>query len=454
MENLLHWLDKHPPLATSIGFIALLLVAGAVFGISRRLVLPIVGDLTRRSPSSWGRVLFELRFFHRVSWALPWLLLHQLTPYVPHLSEGSISLLRRIAVAGLVVVFLRAVGALFSTINAIYERHPSARSRPIKGVLQGIVIAAWTVGVVLIVATVLDKSPLLLLSGLGAMTAVLLLVFRDTLLSLVAGIQLTTNDLVRVGDWIQMPQFAADGDVIDIGLHAVKVQNWDKTITVIPTHRFLEHSFKNWRGMTESGGRRIKRAFHIDMTTIRFIGPEDIDHFGRFALLQDYIAQKKQELEVWNQAHQEKDPNIVPHARLLTNVGTLRAWILQLPAPAPEAAPGPDPAGTPTRADAGGAPDRDLRVLQRHALGGLRARPGGHLRPCPGDGPALRAARVPEPEQLRSRGARTERIRLRGPGERGPERGRAHCSGSRRSRPPQARSSRRRFSFSHASAAA
>ncbi|MGA9523224.1 MAG: mechanosensitive ion channel family protein [Myxococcaceae bacterium] len=328
MENLLHWLDQHPPLATSVGLIGLLLVAGIVFGIARRLVLPAMGDLTRRSPSSWGGLLFELKFFHRLSWAIPWLLLHQLTPYVPHLSEGTLSLLRRISVAGLVIVFLRAVGSLFSMINAIYVRYPSARSRPIKGFLQGILIAAWTAGVVLIVATVLDKSPLLLLSGLGAMTAVLLLVFRDTLLSLVAGIQLTTNDLVRVGDWIEMPQFGADGDVVDIGLHAVKVQNWDKTITVIPTHRFLEHSFKNWRGMTESGGRRIKRAFHIDMTSVRFIGSEEIDHFGRFALLQDYIARKKQELEVWNREHQEKDPNIVPHARLLTNVGTLRAWIV------------------------------------------------------------------------------------------------------------------------------
>ncbi len=328
VENALHWLDQHPPLATSLGVIAILLLAGLVLAVARRLVLPIFAELTRRSTGNWDDVLFQQKFFHRVTWALPWLTIHQLAPLVPHLAEGAVTFLRRLSICALVIVCVRALGALASTINEIYVRYPTARFRPIKGYLQGMVIAAWVVGVVVIIATLLNRSPLLILSGLGALTAVLLLVFRDTLLSFVAGIQLTTNDLVRVGDWIEMPQFAADGDVVDISLHAVKVQNWDKTITVIPTHRFLEHSFKNWRGMQESGGRRIKRAFHVDMTSIRFIPPEEIERFGRFSLLQDYIAQKKQELELYNYEHEEADPNVFAHSRRLTNVGTLRAWIM------------------------------------------------------------------------------------------------------------------------------
>jgi miniconductance mechanosensitive channel len=163
------------------------------------------------------------------------------------------------------------------------------------------------------------------------MTAVLLLVFRDTLLSLVAGIQITTNDLLRPGDWIEMPQFQADGDVIDIALNSVTVQNWDRTLSVIPTHKFLEHSFKNWRGMSESGGRRIKRAFHVDQTTIRFLTDDEVEAFGRWELLGDYIAGKTGELRAHNESRSEArgtGGNVVPHQRRLTNIGTLRAYVI------------------------------------------------------------------------------------------------------------------------------
>src|SRR5690606_1256570 len=160
----------------------------------------------------------------------------------------------------------------------------------------------------------------------GAMTAVLLLIFRDTILSLVAGFQLTTNNFIRVGDWIEMPQFGADGDVIDIALHAVRVQNWDKTITVIPTHKFLEHSFKNWRGMSESGGRRIKRSVQVDMSTIRFLNEDEIEKFSKFVLLRDYIAGKVQELKEHNRQY-DGDPEAIVNSRRLTNVGTFRAYL-------------------------------------------------------------------------------------------------------------------------------
>jgi miniconductance mechanosensitive channel len=159
------------------------------------------------------------------------------------------------------------------------------------------------------------------------MAAVLMLVFRDTILGLVASLQLTGNDMVHVGDWIEMPEYGADGDVIDVALHTVKVQNWDKTITTIPTHKLIETSFKNWRGMSRSGGRRIKRAIHFDMSSIRFLEEDEIERFGRFTLLKDYVAAKREELERYN-AEPGRDASLNADIRRLTNIGTLRAYIL------------------------------------------------------------------------------------------------------------------------------
>jgi len=181
---------------------------------------------------------------------------------------------------------------------------------------------------VVIVAFMLDKSPLIFLSGIGAMTAVLLLAFKDTILSLVASVQLTSNDTIRVGDWIEMPDFNADGDVVDVALHTVSIQNWDKTITTIPTYKFIAGSFKNWRAMGEAGGRRIKRSLLLDMSSIRFLTPEEIDRFGAFALLKEYIANKRSEVSAFN-AEAGRDSRINADIRRLTNVGTFRAYIYQ-----------------------------------------------------------------------------------------------------------------------------
>jgi miniconductance mechanosensitive channel len=173
----------------------------------------------------------------------------------------------------------------------------------------------------------MDKSPWVFLSGLGAMAAVLLLVFRDTILGLVASLQLTGNDMVHVGDWIEMPQYGADGDVIDVALHTVKVQNWDKTITTVPTHKLIAESFKNWRGMSASGGRRIKRALYVDKNSIRFLTDAELERFKQFALLKGYIATKEQELAEYN-AGLDYVTDAGVNQRRLTNVGTFRAYIV------------------------------------------------------------------------------------------------------------------------------
>jgi miniconductance mechanosensitive channel len=245
--------------------------------------------------------------------------------FVPGLPEGVVQLMRNVAMGYMVLVLTLALTAMLSAANTIYSASPLAQDRPLKGFVQLVQIVVWIFGGVMIIAAVLDRSPLLLLSGFGAMTAILLLVFKDTILSLVASVQLTAQDMVRVGDWIEMPQFGADGDVVDVQLHTVKVQNWDKTITTIPTHRLITDSFKNWRGMSQSGARRIKRAIFIDVSTIRMQTQDEVDHFTRFALLKDYIKDKEQELTDYN-AGLATEVDAEVNRRRLTNVGTFRAY--------------------------------------------------------------------------------------------------------------------------------
>ena len=192
--------------------------------------------------------------------------------------------------------------------------------------MQVVKILLFAIAAILMVASLIDRSPLILLSGLGAMAAVLMLIFQDTLLSLVASVQISSSDIIRVGDWVEMPQLNADGDVIDIALHTVKVQNWDKTITTIPTKRFISDPFKNWRGMQECGGRRIKRSLFLDQTSITFLSPDEIAHLQRFLLLGNYLRNKQSELHSWNAelAEASQEP---ANTRRVTNIGTFRAYI-------------------------------------------------------------------------------------------------------------------------------
>ena len=256
---------------------------------------------------------------------LPALIVFVGVSFVPGLPEGLVQLMRNVAMGYMVLMLTLALTAMLSAANTIYTASPVAKDRPLKGFVQLVQIVVWIFGGVMIIAAVLDRSPLLLLSGFGAMTAILLLVFKDTILSLVASVQLTAQDMVRVGDWIEMPQFGADGDVVDVQLHTVKVQNWDKTITTIPTHRLITDSFKNWRGMSQTGARRIKRAIYIDVSSIRFQTKDEVDHFTRFALLKDYIENKEQELADYNDGLAiEVDAEV--NRRRLTNIGTFRAY--------------------------------------------------------------------------------------------------------------------------------
>ncbi|MEE8345319.1 MAG: mechanosensitive ion channel domain-containing protein [Woeseiaceae bacterium] len=315
----------HPLLPPGVGLLALLAGAVIIDLIAKRVLVRTARAFARRSRFSWDDVLVTHNVFGRLAQVVPALIVFVGLPFVPGLPEGVAQVLRNVATGYMVLMLTLALTAMLSAASTIYAASPVAKGRPLKGFVQLVQIVVWIVGGVLIVATVLDRSPLLLLSGFGAMTAILLLVFKDTILSLVASVQLTAQDMVRVGDWIEMPQFGADGDVIDVQLHTVKVQNWDKTITTIPTHRLITDSFKNWRGMSQTGARRIKRAIFIDVSSIRFQTQDEVDYFKRFALLKDYVKNKEQELADYNAGlATEVDADV--NRRRLTNVGTFRAY--------------------------------------------------------------------------------------------------------------------------------
>ncbi len=295
---------------------------------ARRWIVGGIERLVSRSETNWDDALHDSGLFSRLAPLAPVFVAWYGVALVPLPHEYVGIVIRRVALAVLIVVAVRCVAAFLTAVNVIYSRYPENRDRPIKGYLQVGSIVIHLIAVILVLSVLMDQSPWLFLSGIGALTAVLLLIFRDTLLSLVASISLTGNDMIRVGDWIEMPNYGADGDVIDIALHTVKVQNFDKTITTIPTYQLLNSSFKNWRGMTRAGGRRIKRSLFIDISSIRFLDEGEIHRFENFALLKDYLSEKKDALDAHN-LDQGIDPSYRANRRSLTNIGTFRAYVVR-----------------------------------------------------------------------------------------------------------------------------
>jgi miniconductance mechanosensitive channel len=320
-------LDQHAWLRSLFDLSILLVAAVLSFFITRRYLLRALARIIRSSRVRWDDALLEKKVLSRASVAAPVLVIYYGISLVTGVSPAIAASVERVALAVLALVVLITINALLTAVNEVYSQLPVSKGRPIKGYIQIVNIFIFLIGGILIIAQLLGKSPWHFVTGIGAMTAVLLLIFRDTILSFVASIQIVSYEMVRIGDWIEMPKYGADGDVIDIALHTIKVQNFDKTIITIPTHKLIEDSFKNWRGMSESGGRRIKRAIHIDMSSVHFLSGEEIERFSRFDLLRDYIEQKKEELGQ-EKRQQDGGSSLAVNERRLTNVGTFRAYIV------------------------------------------------------------------------------------------------------------------------------
>lgn len=307
-----------------IGLVVLLTLAWLSDLLVRRLGLRLLKAATERSQWQWDDVLYRSGAFKYLARMAPTLVIQFGIGLVPDISTKAEVLVRNLAMAGTLFFALRALGAGLTAIQDMPPRNP-ASNVPLKGYIQLLKIILYVVGAIGIVAIIINRSPLLLLSGLGALSAVLLLIFKDTLLGFVASVQISSNDMLRVGDWIEMPSAGADGDVLDISLHTVKVRNWDKTITTIPTWRLINESFKNWRGMFDSGGRRIKRSVRIDASSVRFLNDEEVQALKRFRLLDEYLQKKRDDVLRWNEALGETGRMPV-NQRRLTNLGTFRAY--------------------------------------------------------------------------------------------------------------------------------
>jgi miniconductance mechanosensitive channel len=325
------WMDAHSWIVTVNALLILVVTAWLsnflsrhilVKGLMRLLNAPKVNDSGEANPGEFTR----FGFIPRLANVIPALVITFGIRFVPDLPEAAVTVVLNVTNAFIVLTLAMALAAMLDMVNHVYAQRAESHNRPIKGYLQVIKIVIYAVAVLLMIATLLDRSPVILLSGLGALAAVLMLVFQDTILSLVASVQITSNDMIRVGDWIEMPQLNADGDVIDIALHTVKVQNWDRTITTIPTKRFISDSFKNWRGMQESGGRRIKRSLFLDQTSVRFLTAEEKQRLRRIALLSRYLDDKQKEIDDWN-ARLEGLGQVPANTRRITNLGTFRAYV-------------------------------------------------------------------------------------------------------------------------------
>ena len=292
---------------------------------TKRLITSVIHPLIHKSGAKWDDKLAENRVLIRFSHIVPAAIIHIFAPTLFDTHPQVIAFCQVVVNTYLIVIALLIIDGVLNFCRAIWDQRPVGKRFPAKSFIQAAKLVINLVGCIFILSAVLGKSPVVFFSGLGAVTAILLLIFKDAILGLVAGFQLSVNNMVMVGDWIEMPGRGADGDVIDVSLTTVKVQNWDKTITTLPTYALVTDSFKNWRGMSESGGRRIKRSLQIDLRTIQFADETLLERFKGIRILRPYLDEKLEDIQKYN-ADVADDLSELINGRRLTNVGTFRAY--------------------------------------------------------------------------------------------------------------------------------
>lgn len=301
-------------LSTTIGLS--IIAAIIAYIISKKYLIKIIHKLIFKTKSSWDDSFIKTGFFEQLAHLVPPLVILYFSSMYPENLQDALS---QIVGFWITIVVIKSIDKFLSALLEIYNSFEVSKDKPIKGYIQLLKMFVYILGFIIAVCVLAGVSPWGVLSGVGAFTAVLMFIFKDTILSLVASVQIVANDLFKVGDWIEAPNFGADGEVIDIALHSVKVQNWDKTIVTIPTYKFMENSFKNWRGMSESGGRRIKRALFIDVNSIKFCAPELLEKLNKIEIIKDYLAEKQKVVDTTDE--------ITLNKRKLTNIGTFREYV-------------------------------------------------------------------------------------------------------------------------------
>ncbi|NDV66492.1 mechanosensitive ion channel family protein [Bacteroides sp. 224] len=312
--------------------IVLVLIALALFieKVCVRIILGIIQRIVKNTKATWDDIIFSPQVIGKLLGLITPILLYVLFPIVfkPTGEEGVTALVvaQRLCMVYIIAMFARFLSELLTACFTVYNSKEEFRDRPLKGLLQTFQIVIYFIAGIAIVSILIDKNPAILLTGLGASAAILMLIFQDSILGFVSGIQLTANDMLRVGDWIEMPKYGVDGDVIEVTLNTVKVRNWDKTIVTIPPTLLMKDSFKNWRGMVESGGRRVKRAIYIDMSSVKFCSEEMLDRYQKIQILSEYIDDKEKALSEYNKDH-NVDNSVVVNGRRQTNLGVFRAYL-------------------------------------------------------------------------------------------------------------------------------
>jgi miniconductance mechanosensitive channel len=313
-------------LADILGVLCLVAAMWFANWVAQRVISKLVRRVVLHSAARWDDVFLRCGVFTRLSHLAPALVLTGFKSRFFARQEVWLEVMRVVVNVYFVVIALMVMAALLDAIVELYDTSSASGRVPLKGFMQGAQLVLFLAGGILILSLVLGRSPRYFLSGLGALTAVLLLIFRDALLGLVAGVQISVSRMVQVGDWIELPKYGADGDVIEVGLTTTKVKNWDNTITTIPTHALTSEPLENWRGMQESGGRRIKRAIYLDIASFRFVDDALMSQLLTFDLLRPYLEQERRELED-ERRRDGHDTNAPFDTRRLSNIGCFRAYV-------------------------------------------------------------------------------------------------------------------------------
>lgn len=331
IDDLLISLGVAPSLADKldqfIAFALVLIIAFAADAICRCVLLRVVGHLIKRTKAVWDDLVFDRKVMVHLSRMVAPIIIYLFIPVAfAETSSSTLGFIQRICLIYILVSFLSFIHFFLKAIYLVYSEKEQFRDRPLKGMLQTVQVILWFVGAIVIVSILINKSPVILLAGLGTSAAILMLVFKDSIMGFVSGVQLSANDMLKVGDWIAMPKYGADGTVIEVTLNTVKVRNWDNTITTIPPYLLVSDSFQNWRGMHESGGRRVKRSINIDMTSVKFCTSEMLAKYRKIRLLKDYVEHTEQVIEEYN-IENHIDNSILVNGRRQTNLGVFRAYL-------------------------------------------------------------------------------------------------------------------------------
>lgn len=331
IDDLLISLGVAPSLADKldqfIAFALVLIIAFAADAICRCVLLRVVAHLIKKTKAGWDDLVFDRKVMVHLSRMVAPIIIYLFIPVAfAETSSSTLGFIQRICLIYILVSFLSFIHFFLKAIYIVYSEKEQFRDRPLKGMLQTVQVILWFVGAIVIVSILINKSPVILLAGLGTSAAILMLVFKDSIMGFVSGVQLSANDMLKVGDWIAMPKYGADGTVIEVTLNTVKVRNWDNTITTIPPYLLVSDSFQNWRGMHESGGRRVKRSINIDMTSVKFCTSEMLAKYRKIRLLKDYVEHTEQVIEEYN-IENHIDNSILVNGRRQTNLGVFRAYL-------------------------------------------------------------------------------------------------------------------------------